>query len=309
MIDLLILAVFVVLVVRGWRLGLVRQALDVLTLLVGALLAFRLSPLVGRLVGATFGWSVEPSRVVGGALLFLGLSIGAAVAAAAIHGSMRRLPGASLLNSVAGASLGAVYALILAIAALTLLAAFPLPAAVAAELDESAVATRVIDADGPAQKAIRAVSGDRAVQSIIWLRRLADDWLVTGEDDDVVLPAAGPGATRPSSGAAERLVTAVDAARTEAGLSPLEWSTDLDVVAVARANVIYRTGSFIAHEPIQQRLASSGIDAGAADERLVLAPTIESAAAAVDATGAFTRAGVGVVDGPYGMMVVLVLVG
>lgn len=309
MIDFIALAVLVLLVVRGWRRGFVREALDVLTLLVGAILAFRLAPFVGRLLSDTFGWSPELARVLGGTMLFLALSIGAGFAAAAIHGSMRRLPGTTLLNNLAGAGLGAVYALILAIAALTLLSAIPLPSAVAAELDESEVAARVTDTEGAAQRAVRAVSGDRAVQSIISLRKLADDWLVAGEDEGVVLPAAGPHDTRPSTGAADQVVAAVDEARATSNAAPLEWRPILHVVAVTRANAIYRTGTFTAERPLADRLDDIGIESNGSAERLVLAPTIEGAARAVESGGAFVAGGVGVVEGPYGMMVVLILVG
>jgi uncharacterized membrane protein required for colicin V production len=309
-IDLIGLAIFVLLVVRGWRRGFVRQALDVATLLLGVALAFRLAPIVGRMMSDTFGWSPELARVVGGAMLFLALSVGAGFLSSAIHGSMKRLPGTSLLNSAGGAGLGGVYALVLAVAAITLLAAIPLPAAVAAELEESKIAAQVVDADGPAQRAVEAVSGDRAVQSIIALRRLADDWLlVATEDDDRVLPGSGSGDARPSTKAASAVVASVDRVRAELGLAPFQWSDDLEIVAVARASAIYRTGSFTAMQPLHDRLGGAGIDTAESAERLVLAPTVEGAGRAIDSTGSYDRAGVGVVDGPYGLMVVLVLVG
>ena len=310
MIDLIGLAIFVLLVVRGWRRGFVRQALDVATLLLGAALAFRLAPMVGRMMSDTFGWSPELARVVAGAMLFLALSVGAGFLSAAIHGSMKRLPGTSLLNNVGGAGLGGVYALVLAVAAVTLLAAIPLPAAVASELEESKIAAQVVDADGPAQRAVEAVSGDRAVQSIIALRRLADDWLlVATEDDDRVLPGSGSGDARPSTKAAGAVVASVDRVRAELGLAPFQWSDNLEIVAVARASAIYRTGSFTGQQPLHDRLGGAGIDTAESAERLVLAPTVEGAGKAIDSTGSYDRAGVGVVDGPYGLMVVLVLVG
>ncbi len=310
MIDLIALAILVLLVVRGWRRGFVRQALDVTTLVLGVALAFRLAPMVGRMMSDTFDWSPELARVVGGAMLFLALSIGAGFVSSAIHGSMKAMPGTSLLNNVAGASLGGVYALVLAISAITLLAAIPLPAAVASELEEAQIAAQVLDANGPAQRAGRAVSGDRAIQSIIVLRRLVDDWLLVASDgDDRVLPASGTGDARPSAAAAGTVVASVDRGRAEVGLDPFQWSDDLQIVAVARARAIYRTGSFTAQQPLQDRLVGAGIDATTSAERLVLAPTIEGAGKAIDSTGSYDRAGVGVVDGPYGLMVVLVLVG
>lgn len=310
MIDLIAVTVLVVLVFRGWRRGFVRQALDVATLLLGAALAFRLAPVVGRLMSETFGWSPELARVAGGAMLFLALSVGAGFVASAIHSTMRKLPGTSLLNNLAGAALGGVYALVLAIAAVTLLSALPLPSAVAAEFEDSAVAEAVVDADGPAQRAVQAVSGDRAVQSIIWLRRLVDDWrFVPSDDEDLLLPVDDVDDAHPSVEAAAAVAAALERAREDGGLEPLEWSEQLDLVAVARARGIYRTGSFTSGTPIEDRLDAAGVEAASSAERLLLVPTVEGAGKAIDAGDGFRKAGVGVVDGPYGLLVVLVLVG
>ncbi len=308
MIDLIAVAVFVVLVVWGWSKGFVRQALDVATLVLGAIIAFRLAPVVGRMLTTLFGWSPEVARVVGGSLLFLALAVAAGFAASRIHRSMKHLPGTSLLNSLAGAALGAVYAIVLAVAAVTLLAALPLPRAVAAELEESTVAERVVDPSGPAQRAIGAMSGDRAVQSMIWLRRFVGDWIfVPADGDELTLPVSGSDAARPSSRAADDVVTAIDLVRADRGLEPLEWSDALELVAVTRAGSIYRSGSFTTDPPVADRLGAAGIAATESTERLLLAPTIEGVAKAIDATGSYQRAGVGVVDGPFGMLTVLVL--
>jgi len=308
-IDLIAIAVLVLLVVRGWSRGFVRQALDVVTLIAGAVLAFRLAPAVGRMLTELFGWSPELARVVGGTALFLGLSIGAGFVSSAIHRSMRRLPGTSLLNNFAGAGLGAVYALVLAIAAVTLLSALPLPAAVAEELEASRVVERVVDPEGPAQRAVVVMSGDRAVQSMIWLRSVAGDWLVTASDQsDLLLPATAGADAKPSTRAAAAVVAAVDQARDEEGLPPLRWSDELAVVAVARAGSIYRSGTFTDGRPLDERLDVAGIVAADSAERLLMAPTAEGIGKAIDAAGSYDEAGIGVVDGPYGMLAVLVLV-
>ena len=308
-IDLIAVAVLVVLAVRGWSRGLVRQALDVATLVVGAVLAFRLAPGVGRLLTTLLGWSPELARVLGGAALFLALSIAAGFTAAAIHRSMRKLPGTSLLNNMAGAGLGAVYALILVLATVTLLSALPLPTAVASELSESQVAAKVVDPEGLAQRAVVAMSGDRAVQSMIWLRRVAGDWLVSTADQvDLRLPVTGDEDAKPSTQAAAALVVAVDQARNESGLAPLRWSDELAVVAVARAGAIYRSGTFSADQPLDHRLHVAGIVAGDSAERLLMAPTVEGIGKAIDSAGSYDEAGIGVVEGPYGLLAVLVLV-
>ena len=57
MIDVLVGTILILLIVRGWMKGLVREAIDVGTLIVGAVIAFRLAPSAGRLLTAIFGVS------------------------------------------------------------------------------------------------------------------------------------------------------------------------------------------------------------------------------------------------------------
>jgi hypothetical protein len=97
--------------------------------------------------------------------------------------------------------------------------------------------------------------------------------------------------------------------RDEEGLAPLQWSDELAVVAVARAGSIYRTGSFATDQPLEERLELAGITAAGSAERLLLAPTIEGVGKAIGSAGSYREAGIGIVDGPYGMLTVLVLVG
>jgi uncharacterized membrane protein required for colicin V production len=296
MIDLVAFSVLALLVVRGWARGFVRQAIDVVALVLGAALAFRLAVPVGSLITATLGWSPEMARIVGGAALFLALSIGAGLVGSMIHRSLRHLPGTNLLNRAAGATLGAVYAAVIAVVVLSLAAALPLPSAVAAELESSKLVRRVVDPEGPAQRAVGAVAGDRAMQSMIWLRRVADDWLLEGSGDDIALPQTDDRAFRPSVEAAARVAAAIDDARIQAGEPPLAWSPQLGVVAVARAGSIYRSGSLDAAAPVPD-----------VEERVMLVATIEAAARAIDGHGGFSSAGIGVVDGPYGLLVVMLV--
>lgn len=310
MVDLIAFAVLALLVIRGWARGFVREAIDVATLVLGAFLAFRLAPLLGGVVTEVFGWSPEPARILGGAALFVAITIGAGFAGSAIHRTLNKLPGTSLLNHIAGAGLGAVYAAVLAIVAVTLLSAVPLPGVIGDELEDSAVAAGIIDPDGPAQRAVWAISGDRALQSMIWIRRMADDWrLVALGGADIRLPSAGESSARPSAEATNAVADAIDSTRALAGLDPLRWEDQLSLVAVTRAGAIYRSGSFVDGQTLEARLSAAGVTAADSQELLVLAPTVDRLGDSVDPTGdGSMRAGVGVVDGPYGLLAVLVLV-
>jgi hypothetical protein len=269
--------------------------------------AFRLAPIAGRLLTSFFDVSPDLARVLGGALLMVAIWIGASIGGALITRSLKVLPGLTTVNRLGGAALGIVYTAVLVVIALTLMSAAPLPAAVADEVDRSAVATYVVEPVGPAQQALGMVSGDRALQSMAWIRSAVDDWIVDPAVTNITLPEIGDETSIHASAiAGEDLFNQINQARLEDGLEPLSWSESMALVATTRALSVYRTGLFASSSSVEERLAAAGVEFGGADERLVLAATGESLAGVMNTTTAATAVGVGVVDGPYGLIAVVV---
>jgi uncharacterized membrane protein required for colicin V production len=89
------------LAVRGWIRGLIRELLDLVGLVVGAVVAFRLSGPVGDFLTDRFGVTSEWARIGAGVVLFTGVGVGLAVAARAVTRIMD-LPGLNLLNRIGG---------------------------------------------------------------------------------------------------------------------------------------------------------------------------------------------------------------
>lgn len=310
MIDIAVLVLVVLLVIRGWMRGLVREAIDVGTLVLGAVLAFRLAPTVGRLLSDLTDLAPEPARVVGGAVLFIAIWVGAAILGSVINRSIKHLPGLSTLNRIGGAALGVAYAAVLVVIAVTLLSAAPLPAAVADEVERSEVVAFVVEPGSVAQQAMSLVSGDRALQSMIWIRGAVDDWAIDPRFTDVTLPGMDTDrGVHASSGAAVALYEKINRDRAEAGLDPLDWSEPMSLMAVTRALGVYRSGSFTAASPIADRLSEVGIASSVADEYLLLTPTADGLAEAANTGEGFATVGIGVVDGPLGLIAVVVLTG
>jgi uncharacterized membrane protein required for colicin V production len=310
MIDVLIGTLVVVLIVRGWMRGLLREAIEVGMLIVGAVVAFRLAPFAGRMLAGLLGLSPDLARVLGGALLFVAIWAAASVAAFLITRSLKILPGLTTLNRLGGATLGVVYTAVLAAIALTLLSAAPLPEAVATEVDRSAVATYVAEPVGPAQQVLSAVSGDRALQSMAWIRSAVDDWVVDPAVTRITLPELDDDEDiHASTAAAEDLLNRINQTRIDGGLGPLEWSEPMSLVATTRALSAYQTGTLVSSSSIEDRLASAGVRVGNAEERLVLAATGESLADVIHVSDTPSVIGVGVVEGPYGLIAVVVTAG
>jgi len=307
MIDVLVGTILIVLVIRGWMKGLIREAIDVGTLMIGAVIAFRLAPVAGRMLTAIFGMSPESARLFGGVLLFIAIWVGASVAGMFIQRSIKILPGLSTLNRLGGATLGAVYTVVLVVIGLTLMSAAPLPPAVADEADRSAVAAYVAEPVGAPQRAFSMISGDRALQSMAWIRDTVDAWVIDPTVTNVTIPLIDGGAgIHASSDAARSLFDAINNERIENGLQLLEWSDPVAIVAATRAYTAYRSGSFVSEVSIEDDLSASDVTFVEANEGIVLAATNEGLAVAIDPGGAFTHAGVGVVEGPYGLIAVVV---
>lgn len=310
MIDFAVLALVVLMVVRGWMRGLVREAIDVGTLVIGAVLAFRLAPTAGRLLSELTNLDPGPSRVIGGTILFIAISVGAAMLSSVIHRSIKHLPGLTTLNRMGGAALGVVYGAVLVVIAVTLMSAGSMPSVVADEVERSRVVAFVTTPDGVAQQAMSLVSGDRALQSMIWIRGAVGDWTIDPRITDVTLPGAtGSNGVHASTDAAIALHEKVNQDRVDAGLDPLAWSESMSLVAVTRAFGVYQSGSFAAASPITDRLSDVGIEPAVADEYLLLVPTAEGLAEAANTGEGFTAVGIGVVDGPVGLVAVVVLTG
>ncbi|MEN8113550.1 MAG: CvpA family protein [Actinomycetota bacterium] len=307
MIDITVLVLLVALVIRGWVRGFVREAIDVGALILGAFLAFRLAPVAGSILADLFGIAPDMARVVGGAILFIGIAVAAGMVGALISKSIKYVPGFAALNRIGGAVLGALYTAVLVVIAVTLMSAAPLPGVAQAHADLSMVVEYVSQPDGTAQQAMRALSGDRALQSMIWIRDTVDGWVLDPETTDVTFPAGENGAdSHASASMAQELLGTINGERVDAGLDPLTWSDAMSLVAATRALEAYRTGDFVERRPLADRLAEAQVTTSNADEYLVLAPTVGGLSDAASSGEGYTRVGVGVVDGPYGLLAVVI---
>jgi uncharacterized protein YkwD len=134
----------------------------------------------------------------------------------------------------------------------------------------------------------------------------------------IPLPAVGDDRIVPSQTAAQQVFDDLNAERISAGLDPLGWSSDLAIVSVARATSVYRSGFLRLDDELDAALDAEGIPGTIHGEMLAIAASPHGLSEALVSASAyktmlidpsFRRAGVGVVEGPYGLIVVLVLSG
>lgn len=322
MLDFLLGSFFVFLFIRGWARGFVKEAMDLLGVLVGLAVAFRLSPAAGAVVSGTIGSSPTVSRVIGGLLLFTIVGGMAAIVAHYLH-RVARLPGLALGNRLTGAGLALAWGAFVATLALSVVSLFRLPPAVAEQLEESSVASTLTDPAGMPQSVFAQVSGDRVIGVLLSLDDLIGSRHAIVEGDErVEFDPAEPDSLSPDTGSVLDLFGRLNEQRVDVGLGPLVWSEALSAVASAHADEMYAEGYFSHESPssglVADRVAQSGIQLRPIGENLALAAdATEAHEGLVDSPShlenmvepGFNSVGIAAIKGPLGLMVVQVFGG
>lgn len=314
MLDLILGALLVGLGIRGWRRGLVREIISLAVLVVGTIAAFRLSTPVGKVLVNMSGASPDVARYVAGIAIFLAVSVGAAVASRVLHIGMRFLPGVSTLNRAAGAALSLLAFTLLLTLVVSAATVMNLPDTVEQQLDESAVAAALTDPEGIPQYTLGLLSGDRVVEVSLRLRDLIGrDHAVALPDRPLELPATDSEQLDRLPGAETAMLDLLNRERVAADVEPLPPARGLTEVAAEIAMEGYSTGKveLLDISSLRNMLNEAGIPTTVSGEAVAVAAGPESAhaalademAATVTASG-YTRVGIAVVKGPYGLLVV-----
>ena len=304
------------LAVRGWTRGLVRELLDLVGLVLGAVVAFRLSGPIGDFVTDRFGFTSEWARLGAGILLFVGVGVALGLVARAL-GAVMDLPGLNLANRLAGAGFAAAWGILLLTIFVAVAGVLPV-GGLDETLDKSRIVRAITGPDSLPSRLLALVAGRpiaeviRALEDLVGGRRV----LVDG-DERVELAAVEPSEYASDRGSAEEMLTFINDVRLEAGVDPLPWSEELAAVAESHASEMYRTGYLSALSPITgrvaDRVAAAGIGFAVVSENIGLAATTRAVhEEMVDSaphrarliSGAVDRVGVAVVAGPYGVIVV-----
>ena len=322
MIDFLLGLYLAGLAVRGWLRGFVKELLDLLGLVIGLLVAFRLSAPLGDFLSDRFDVTPEWARIGAGIALFLIVGTGLATAAHYLAKVMR-LPGLNLANRLAGSGFALAWGIALVLVITSVLRALPMPASVDDTLDGSTVVSVLSSPDSPTQQAFQAVVGDEVLDTLLALGPLIGDRNVVLEGDERVeiTPASEDQLTRDPAGADE-VFRLLNGARAEAGGAPLAWSDALAEVAMGHAFDMYTNG-YVSHVSpttgsVADRVREARVPLAAVGENLALAATPRAVHAGfMESDGHranilrtnFNRVGVAAIDGPLGLMVVQVFGG
>ena len=321
MIDFIIGAVFAGLIVRGWTRGLVRELLDLVGLVLGAAVAFRLSGPVGDFVTDRFGVTSEWARVGAGLVLFAGVGFVLSLVARALSRVMD-LPGLNLANRIGGAGFAAAWGVLLFTILVAVIGLLPI-GGLEDQLGRSRIVAAVSGADSLPSRLLATVAG-RPIAEVIGVLEdmVGGRRILVGGDERVELAAVEPANYARDQEAANEVFGFVNDLRLEAGMDPLPWSDELAGVASAHAEEMYRMGYLSGVSPTTgraaDRVAAAGMGLAAVSENIGLAATTRAVhEEMVESTphrarmlsGAVDRFGVGAVAGPYGLIVVQVFGG
>jgi uncharacterized membrane protein required for colicin V production len=301
------------LAVRGWLRGFIRELMDLVALIVGAAVAFRLSGPVGGFMSDRFGVSVEAGRIGAGIALFLLFSIGMGILAHFLA-KLTRLPGLTLVNRILGSAVAVGWAVVLILVVASIVDVLPVPASVDRAVAESTVAQAVAGPDALPRRLLEPIVGDNALAALAVIEQLTGGRrLVPAEGERIDTEAADPDRVSPDPGAVAFVADRINADRLSAGADPLTWSETLATIARTRAVQMSRRG-FIERRPdadVLDATREQGLRLVEAAEMAALASSERAAhagiAAAPDtalADPGFDRVGAAVVRGPLGVMVV-----
>ncbi|MGH8874337.1 MAG: CvpA family protein, partial [Acidimicrobiia bacterium] len=251
------------LAVRGWLRGLVREAMDLVGLVVGVAVAFRVSAPFGEYLASQFGFGPEVARLTASVVIFLVVGLGASVVAHYLQ-RVVDLPGLNLFNRLLGGGLAVAWGLFLLLLVLSVGRALSLPPLVETALEQSRVVGVVAAPNAPAQRLFQEVAGDEVLDALLALpEQLGSRRVILEEDERLTIEPASADQLLNAPADARAVFDLVNEARVSAGLDPLAWSDGLTEVARLHAEEMYLEGYFSHTSPrtgdVADRVSAAGI--------------------------------------------------
>lgn len=322
MLDFIFGLFLAALLIRGWVRGLVREALDLVGLIVGIFIAFRLSGPIGGFLADTFGLSPEVGSIAGGVLLFVLFGVSLSIGAHYLTKVMT-LPGLNMVNRVGGSVVATLWAIALLLVMINLARVIPLPEGLEDSLEESRVVELIAGPEAVPQRLFVKIGSDHVLASLASIRSIFDSARAVPEGNEVLtIPAARRDEIRQARGQVDDVLEMINEFRAGEGLRALAPSEGFTEVAEDRASAMYRAGRLAREDADGDRagdvLMAAGIRFAVSGEDIALASSTRAAfdgildsqsGRAQMSVSAYDRAGVAVVDGPTGRLVVIVFGG
>ena len=311
--DLIVLGALLTALWRGWHHGAVREAFNLLGVLVGLFVAAYLAGPLASVIVRISPLSLNTSRLAAFVAVAAGLSVAGAIVGIKAGRSVK--VAARKPNGAAG-SLFSFFRTLTVTAFVLYVISVASYGAVRTEesVVETSVSARLLASPGGPFTAFYDAlvdSSDDLVALRTWAERRPEENVPT--DERRFSPVEGP--LRASYDSERQMLSLVNEERRDDGLDALEWCDRCADVARSHSKNMYR-GGFFSHVDQQERdpfdrMRAADIDYLAAGENLAIAPTIEEAHARLMDSAQhrenilrqeFDEVGIGILRGPYGYM-------
>jgi membrane protein required for colicin V production len=310
------------LAVRGWARGFVREILDLVSLVLGLVVAFLLSAPLGDFLSDQFSVSPEVARVGSGVLLFVLFGVAMSIAAHFLS-KLMSLPGLNLMNRIGGAAVAATWGVVLVLVIVNVARVLPMPESLDQSIEESTIIEAIAGEESVPQSMFGLVGDNAIFGPLRSLQNLfGQSRVVPIGNEVVVIPPAPADELRQVRDEVGLVIERINEGRTGTSAGALFESTGLIDVAESRAANMYVTGRLSRDTPpggsLTNDLAAAGILLAVDGEALALASTSRAATDALFETGEtlallmspqFDRVGVSLVEGPTGTLLLVVLGG
>ena len=310
------------LLVRGWLRGFIREILDLVGLVVGIWMAFKLSGPLGEFLTDRFAVGPEVATIGAGVALFVLFGVSLSIAAHYLS-KLTRLPGLNLANRLGGSAVAVAWGVAIVVVLVSVIRVLPIGDRWEDTFEDSSVLEAIAGPDALPRSMLEGVAPDNVFGSIRSLRSLFGKARAVPEGDEVLaIPVAQPDEVRQVRDEASEVAGWVNEFRAGEGLGALQESAVLSGVAEDRAVRMYSTGRLSRVDPSGRSAADDVADGGVrlvfVGENLALASSARAAYEGMlgSTTGLaeltrpeYDRAGVAVVDGSTGRLVVVVFGG
>lgn len=315
MLDFILGIGLAALAVRGWLRGFVKEALDLVALIAGVWIAFRLSAPLGDFLTGSFGVTPELARIGAGVLLFFLFGVSLSIGAHFLTKVMK-LPGLNMVNRVGGAAVALAWGVVLVLVAVNLFRVTPTPEWLDNAVEESTVIESIAGPDAFPQTWFHRLAGDSVLLALQNLQNLFGASRLVPQGDEVVeFPPSADDEIRQVRADAERVLGELNRYRAGEGLGAFQTSAALTILAEETAADSYTEGSL--GRTLDCR-ASAGTSVAVCTDLVALAGNAMGAfdgiVSSADGESVLSRrdldrTGISVVDGPLGRLVVIVLAG
>lgn len=315
-VDLLFLAFVGFYAYRGFHRGLIREGLDLLGFGVGIALALKVYPAVGG-VFEFFGMGEGWANLLGGSLVFLACLLGAGALGNRIHASETFAGGLAVPVKVGGAVFASLWSALSAVFLMVVLTVIPSPPSAQAAVRDSVVGRTVLSGGSPVYSVLQNYAKNEVRNLLFYLRQYFAQLEPAQTQPEEEFFSIQPSSDIELDPGAERAIfTLVNRERAARGLPVLRVHVRIQRVARDHSADMYRRGYFAHTNPDGEdpfdRMEEGGVSFTFAGENLALAPTVEMVHRGLMNSPRhrdnilkreFTDLGVGVLRGPYGLMV------